>query len=142
MNEPVWNFEYSVECAASRNFAWAYWTNIATWNDPPAKFELDGPFAVGSRLTTTLPDQTMHSVIRYVDPGQAATIEMQLPDATLSFQWLFEDLSEMRSRITQRLTLLTTNGDLVAQVSLLEQSVPHGMNTLVAAIEEASKLEA
>jgi hypothetical protein len=139
MNERVWTFEHSLECAASRKFAWAYWTNIANWNDPPAKFELDGPFEVGSRLTTTLPDQTMHSVIRYVDPGQASTIEMQLPDATLSFQWLFEDVSEMRSRITQRLTLLTTNADLVAQASLLEQTVPEGMSNLVAAIEEASK---
>jgi hypothetical protein len=141
MNEPVWTFEHSVECGARRNFAWAYWTNIANWNDPPAKFELDGPFAVGSQLTTILPDQTMQSVIRCVDPDQAATIEMQLPDGTLSFHWKFDDLSETRTRITQRLTLLTTNGDLVAQASLLQQSVPQGMSKLIAAIEEASKRE-
>ena len=141
MNEPVWTFEHSVECAASRKFAWAYWTNVANWNDPPAKFQLEGPFAVGSRLTTSLPDQTMHSVIRYVDPGHAATIEMQLPDATVSFEWLFEDLSEMRTRITQRSALLTTNADLVVQASLLEQSVPEGMSKLIAAIEEAFKRE-
>jgi len=141
MNEPAWTFEHSVECAASRKFAWSFWTNVANWNDPPAKFELDGPFVVGSRLTTNLPDQTMHSLIRYVDPGQAATIEMQLPDGTVSFHWLFEDLSEMRTRITQRLNLLTTNADLVAQASFLEQSVPQGMSKLIAAIEEASKRE-
>jgi hypothetical protein len=51
---------------------------------------------------------------------------MQVPDSTLSFHWLFEDCSEARTRITQRLTLLTTNADLVAQASVLEQSVPLG----------------
>jgi hypothetical protein len=83
----------------------------------------------------------MHSLIRYVDPGQAATIEMQLPDGTLSFHWPFEDLSKMRTRITQRLALLTTNADLVVQASLLVQSVPEGMSKLIAAIEEAFKRE-
>jgi hypothetical protein len=138
MNEPVWTFEHSVECAASCKFAWAYWTNVANWNDPPAKFELDGPFAVGSRLTTTLPNQTMHSVIRYVEAGCAATIEMRVPDGLLSFNWKFEDLSEMRSRITQRLALSTESAALVAQASLLEQSVPHGMEKWIAAIERCA----
>jgi hypothetical protein len=135
---PAWTFEHSVQCNASHDFAWTYWTDIANWNDPPAKFELDGPFAVGSRLTTTLPGQTTHSVIRYVDPYHAATIEMQLSDGTLSFHWQFDDLSEMRTRITQRLVLSTASAALVAQASILEQSVPEGMNKLIAAIEDAS----
>ena len=136
--DPAWTFEHSVQCNASRHFAWAYWTNIANWNEPRAKCELDGPFAVGSRLTTTLPDQTLHSVIRYVEPGYAATIEMQLPDGVVSFNWTFEDLSEARSRITQRLVLSTESAALVAQASVLEQTVPQGMNKLIATIEDAS----
>jgi hypothetical protein len=139
MNEPAWTFEHSVECAASRNFAWAYWTNLDNWNDPPAKFELDGPFAVGSQLTTILPDQTLHSVIRHVEPGCAATIEMQLPQGVISFSWNFEDLSETRSRVTQRLALSTESDALVTQASVLEQTVPQGMNKLIAAIEDASR---
>jgi hypothetical protein len=134
---PSWIFEHSVQCNASRNFAWTYWTNVSCWNDPPAKFELDGPFAVGSRLTTTLPDQVLHSVIRSVEPGCAATIEMQLPYGILSFHWTFEDLSETRSRITQRLVLSTESAALLAQASTLEQSVPQGMNKLIAGIEDA-----
>src|SRR5215831_14125202 len=126
MNEPTWTFQHSLECAASSHFAWAYWTNIANWNDPPAKFELNGPFAVGSRLTTTLPDQTLHSVIRYVEPECAATIEMQLPDAVLSSNWTFEHLPETRSRITQRLVLSTASSALVAQARVLGQTVPQG----------------
>ena len=141
MNEPAWTFEHSVQCNASRDFAWTYWTNIANWNDPPAKFELDGPFAVGSQLTTILPDQTLHSVIRYVEPGCAATIEMELPDGTISFNWTFEDLSETRSRITQRLVLSTESAALVEQAKMLEQSVPQGMSKLISSIEEAAKGE-
>ena len=136
---PAWTFEHSVKCGTSRQFAWTYWTDITNWNDPPAKFELDGPFAVGSRLTTTLPDQTLHSVIRYVEPGYAATIEMQLPDGVVSSNWTFEDLPETRIRITQRLVLSTASPALVAQASLLEQTVPQGMKKLIASIEEAAK---
>ena len=136
---PAWTFEHSVKCSTSCQFAWTYWTDITNWNDPPAKFELDGPFAVGSRLTTTLPDQTLHSVIRYVEPGYAATIEMQLPDGVLSFSWTFEDLPETRSRITQRLVLSTASPALVAQARVLEQTVPQGMSKLIASIEEAAK---
>jgi hypothetical protein len=139
MNEPAWTFEHSVKCEASRQFAWSYWTNIENWNDPPAKFELDGPFAVGSQLTTTLPDETLYCLIRYVEPGCAATIEMQLPDGVVSFHWTFEDLLETRSRITQRLVLSTASSSLVAQARVLEQTVPHGMSKLIASIEEAAK---
>jgi len=137
MNASAWTFEYSIDCNTSRQFAYRYWTDIANWNDPPARFELDGPFEVGSQLTTTLPGQTYHSIIRRVDPDRSATIEMQLTEGVLSFRWEFEDLTESRTRITQRLILSTTNASLVAQASLLEQTTPVGMNKLVAAIERA-----
>jgi hypothetical protein len=137
MNAPAWTFEYSIDCNTSRQFAYRYWTDISNWNDPPARFELDGPFEVDSRLTTTLPGQTYHSIISHVDPDRAATIEMQLTEGVLSFRWEFEDLTESRTRITQRLILSTTNASLVAQASLLEQTTPVGMNKLVAAIERA-----
>jgi len=139
MSQLAWTFHHSTECNTSRDFAWAYWTDISNWRDGPAKFELDGPFAVGSQLTTTLPGQTMHSVIRHVDPGRGASIEMQLPDGTLSFNWEFEELSATRTRITQQLVLPAASAQLVSQARLLEQSVPKGMSKLIAAIEEASK---
>ncbi len=67
MTEPAWEFEHSIECNAPREFCWGYWTNIANWDDPPARFHLEGPFANGSRTTTELPGQTLHSVIRDVE---------------------------------------------------------------------------
>jgi hypothetical protein len=140
---PAWQFQHSVDCNAPRQSAWSYWTDVSNWNDPPASFHLDGPFNVGSRLTTSLPGQTLHSFIREVVNGSRtdeAIIDMQLPGAILSFQWKFESLSEDRTRITQRMTLSGANAPvLVAQASTLEKSTPEGMAKLVAAIESTMK---
>src|SRR5215510_5148773 len=120
-SEPARQFQHSVDCNAPRQFAWNYWTNVANWNDPPASFHLDGPFDVGSQLTTSLPGQTLHSVIRDVVAGFEAIIEMKLEDAILSFCWKFENLTEETSRMTQRIVLSGPKaGALVAQASMLE----------------------
>jgi len=141
MSEPAWEFQYSIECNAPQKFAWRFWTNVANWNDPPAKFDLDGPFEIGARLTTTLPGQTLYSVIRDLQPEREAAIEMQLPDAILSFHWKFEKLAENRTRIIQRLVLSGANAkSFVAQASAMEASVPDGMKKVVAAIERAQWL--
>ena len=89
ISELAWEFRHSVDCNATRHFAWSYWTNIANWNDPPANFHLDGPFEVGSRLTTNLPGQTLELVIQDLKADREATIEMQLPNAILSFRCRF-----------------------------------------------------
>jgi hypothetical protein len=142
-HEPAWVFQYSIACNAPRQFAWSHWTNVANWNDPPASFKLDGPFDIGGRLTTSLPSQTLHSVIREVVNGSRsdeAIIDMQLTGAILSFQWKFESLSEERTRITQRLTLSGANAEaFVAEASMLEKSTPEGMGKLVAVIERSMK---
>lgn len=143
MSKPAWQFQNSVECNVPRPFAWSYWTNVANWDDPPASFNLDGPFEVGSRLTTTLPGLTLHSLIREVVKefqSDEAIIDMQLPGAILSFRWTFESLSEDRTRIRQRLALSGANAEaLVAQASSLEKTVPEGMKNLAAAIERRLK---
>ena len=140
VSEPVWEFQHSTECNAPRQFAWRFWTDIANWNDPPAKFDLDGPFEIGARLTTTLPDQTWYSIIRDLKQESGATIEMQLPDAILSFHWSFEELSENKTLITQRLVLSGPGAkSLVSQVNTMEVSAPEGMKKVVAAIERAQR---
>lgn len=141
MSKPAWEFQYSIECNATQQFAWRFWTDIANWNDPPAKFDLDGPFEIGARLTTTLPGETLYSVIRDLQPEREATIEMQLPDAILLFHWKFEKLTEDRTRITQGLVLSGANAkSFVAQATAMEGSVPHGMKKVAAAIEKAQRL--
>jgi len=57
MNDIVYQVEYSVEARVSPAFAWDWRTDVKNWDDPPAQFQLDGPFAVGSWGTTRLPGQ-------------------------------------------------------------------------------------
>jgi hypothetical protein len=86
MADVPWEITHSVETNASPAFAWRYWTNIANWDDPPAEFELDGPFAAGSHGRTRLPGQEpLPWLIREVTPPDRAIIEMNLDGATLSF---------------------------------------------------------
>ena len=136
--EPAWEFEQSVECSAPREFCWGYWTNIANWDDPPARFHMEGPFADGSRITTELPGQTLHSVIRDVEEGHAATIELALPNAVFCFHWRFDDLPEERTRISQRLVLSGEDAGLfVDQAKVMGQTAPDGLKRLVEAMERA-----
>ncbi len=43
MSESELVLEHSIETDVSVSFAWKYRTDIATWNDPPATFQLNGP---------------------------------------------------------------------------------------------------
>ena len=136
MSEVVWEFAHAVECAAPREFAWNYWTNPANWDDPPARFEFDGPFAVGTRLKTILPRQELESVIREVVEGRSARIEMDVMPAVVAFDWGFEELDGRRTKITQRIRLSGGGAEaMVEQAKMLEQSVPQGMQKLAGNIE-------
>ena len=106
MSEIALQLEHSVETDASPSFAWSYMTDVRNWDDPPAQFELDGLFAIGSQGTTLLPGQEpLRWHIRDVRPGQSYTVETQLEGATLSFEWCFDAVSDRRTRLTQRIVL-------------------------------------
>lgn len=109
-----WEITHSVEANASPALAWEYWTDIANWNDPPAKFELNEPFSTGSRGLTRLPGQEpLHWLIREVNPPTAATIEINLDDAILSFEWRFAGLADGRTLLTKRIVLKGGEGQHV-----------------------------
>jgi hypothetical protein len=102
--------EYSVEAAVSSVFAWNWRTDIKNWDDPPAQFQLDGPFASGAWGTTLLPGQEpLRWQVRDVRPGVAFTIDAPLEGAVMSFEWLFDAVSSNRTRITQRIILRGVN---------------------------------
>src|SRR5260370_33791167 len=132
---------YSVERDASPAFAWNYWTNIANWADPPAEFELDGPFAVGSREVTRLRGrEPLRWLFREIAPHKAATIERQLEGAALSFEWRFDGLADGRTRLTQRVILQGENaGTSLSQVeSSFTSSLPDGMNKIATAMPDSA----
>src|SRR2546426_3179917 len=108
--------EYSIEANVSLDFAWRFRTEIANWNDPPAKFALEGPFEAGSRGTTLLPGQEpLHWSIREVRPARSFVLEMQLDGATLTFEWRFDPLSEHRTSMTQKIVLSGDNAAAYAE---------------------------
>lgn len=106
MDDVAYQIEYSVEADASAAFAWDWRTNVKNWDDPPAEFSLDGPFASGSRGATRLPGrEPLHWQIGEVHPGKSFVIDMPLDRATLSFEWRFDALTNRRTRLTQRIML-------------------------------------
>jgi hypothetical protein len=110
MKNVALQLEESVEAEVSPSFAWNWRTDIKNWDDPPAHFQLDGPFASGSWGTTLLPGQVpLRWHIRDVQPGTSFVIDMPLDRAVLSFQWLFDAVSDRRTRITQRIVLSGDN---------------------------------
>jgi len=135
-----WEISHSVETNASPAFAWHYWTNIANWDDPPAEFELYGPFATGSRGATRLPGQEpLHWFLREVTPPNAATIEMSLDGAALSFEWRCVGLPDGRTRLTQRIVLYGDKVEIyLSQVkATFTANIPGGMNKLATAMANA-----
>jgi hypothetical protein len=136
----LWEITHSVEANASPAFAWHYWTNIANWDDPPAEFELDGPFATGSRGVTRLPGQEpLHWFIREVTPPIAAIIEIGLDGAALSFEWRFVGLADGRTRLTQRIVLQGEKADrYLSQVKpAFTANPPQAMSRLATAMANA-----
>jgi len=135
-----WQITHSIETNASPVFAWHYWTNIANWDDPPAEFELDGPFATGSRGSTRLPGQEpLRWLSREITPPNAATIEMSLEGAALSFEWRFVGLADGRTRLTQRIVLKGEKADIyLLQVkAAFTANLSDGMNKLATAMANA-----
>jgi hypothetical protein len=115
-NPPVCQLEHSVEADVSPSFAWNWRTNVENWDDPPARFQLDGPFVRGSSGTTLFPGQApLHWRIRDVQLGRSFVIEMPLDQAVLSFEWRFDPLADRRTRITQRIVLSGDNASAFAE---------------------------
>jgi hypothetical protein len=136
----AWEISHSVDANVSPAFAWAYMTHVENWDDPPAQFELEGPFAVGSRGTTRMPGQEPRLWhLSEVTPMRSYTLEMPLDRAAMSFEWLFDGLADGGTRLTQRIVLRGENADAhVAQVqSIFTSSLAAGMNRIAAAMEQA-----
>jgi hypothetical protein len=110
MSQIALELRYSVEADVSPAFAWRFRTDVANWNDPPARFALDGAFEAGSCGTTLLPGrEPLHWRIREVRPGKSFALEMQLEQAILVFEWRFDELPGHRTKLTQEIVLSGDN---------------------------------
>jgi len=134
--------QQSVEVEVSPSFAWRWRTDVENWIDPPARFQLDGPFASGSWGMTQFPGQEpIRWQIRDVRPGSCFVIDMPLEGAVLSFEWDFEPLSNHRTRITQRIVLSGDNATEYAdQVRTgFGSTLDDGMRRIADAMERAER---
>jgi hypothetical protein len=105
-NAVALRLECSVEADVSPAFAWQFRTDVANWNDPPAQFVFDGPFEEGACGTTLLPGQEpLRWRVAELRSDKSFVVEMQLDRATLTFEWFFDELSEHRTKLTQRVVL-------------------------------------
>jgi hypothetical protein len=103
---------HSLEVGVPASCAWAFMTDVGNWNDPPAQFALDGPFAEGARGTTCMPGQPALSwTVRDVTPGRTYTIEAasMLDGAVFHARWRFEAVSPHACRVTQHVELSGEN---------------------------------
>lgn len=140
MNDIVYQVEHSVEAPVSPAFAWDWRTDVKNWDDPPAQFQFDGPFAAGSWGTTRLPGQEpLRWHVRDVRPGSSFVVEMPLERATLSFEWRFDAVSERHTRLSQRIVLAGDNAAAYApQVqAAFGANLPDGMSRIAAAMAAA-----
>ena len=81
-------------------------TNVKNWDDPPAEFCLHGPFAAGSPGTTEIPGQPARQWrLSDVKPGDSYTIEISLAGAVILCKWMFTELPDSHTRLTQHITL-------------------------------------
>jgi hypothetical protein len=142
MSEIALHVEYSVIADVSPAFAWRFRTDMANWNDPPARFVLDGPFQVGACGKTLLPGhEPFEWRIQKLQAGRSFVIEMQLDRATLTFEWCFEHLSENKTKLTQHIVLSGENaGAYAAAVEAgFGPSLAGGMKRVAAEMAAAEK---
>jgi hypothetical protein len=139
----TYTFTHSVECAADRKFAWAFWSDVGNWAavDPAVEsVELDGPFVAGTRgETRPRGGEKVEWRLAEVCEGSGAVVEISVPGALVRFAWEFKEESEGVTSITQRVTLEGERaGDYAEGMRMLEQGAPVGMGKLAEAIEKAS----
>ena len=134
--------ERSVDVDVSPSFAWTWRTDIKNWVDPPAQFQLDGPFASGSWGLTRFPGQEpLRWQLRDVRPTTAFVIDMPLEGAVLSFEWHFEPVSSHGTRMTQRIVL--SGDDATAYVDQVQagfgSTLDDGMMKIAEALTRADR---
>jgi hypothetical protein len=140
----VWSFMHAVECQASRDSVWEFWTKVANWAavDPGLESaELDGPFATGTNGTTKPRGQDpVRWRLAEVHDRSSALIELSVPGAVLKFLWKFEDTAGGGTLIMQRVGLEGPRADAYTSTvgPEMEKGIPPGMQRLAAAIDRAA----
>jgi hypothetical protein len=85
-------FGGSSHCSASAEAVWAVWTNPAAWpGGVIATAKIDGPFAVGARITTRVKGYPpLTSTVTRIEPPRMWTGVAKAPGLTQTIEHLIE----------------------------------------------------
>lgn len=135
----MWTTEHSSTTDVSPAGVWAALRDLhsgITLGPGSDRFELHGPFAVGTELSVTPQGQdTMRSVITELEPERVYADATSFGDLLLEFRHTLEPQPDGRTRVTHRLTIDGPSADAVGPElgPQISSDFPAAMDELLAA---------
>lgn len=102
----MWEYEHSIETAATPEALWRHWSDMATWpqwNDGIEAIDVEGPFEVGTTFTMTPPaDESIRMRLVEIKPGESFTDEMDAGNFVVRTEHRLEPAAGGLTRIVYR----------------------------------------
>ncbi len=102
----MWEYEHSIETAATPKALWRHWSDMATWpqwNDGIEAIDVEGPFEVGTTFTMTPPaDESIRMRLVEIKPGESFTDEMDAGNFVVRTEHRLEPAAGGLTRIVYR----------------------------------------
>jgi hypothetical protein len=132
-----WELKHSVVANANRQTVWEFVSDINNLarieGDAVESITLDGPYQAGTKGTTKMRGQEpIHWRLIEVEPPGRAVTELELTQAVMRFTWVYEELPDNRTRMSQHVVLEGPGAE--AYVPFMEEhfagNIPKGMERL------------
>jgi uncharacterized protein YndB with AHSA1/START domain len=111
----MWVTEHSVETTAAPEAIWREWSDVdrwPEWNGDIERIELDGPFAVGTRITMTpIGDEPVELHIAEAVEPELFVDEADLGEIVVRTIHRVEELDQGRRRVTYRMEITGSAAD-------------------------------
>ena len=117
MGEPKGPFGGTSHSSASAEDVWAVWTNPAEWpGDVIATAKIDGPFAVGAKITTRVKGYPpLTSTVTRIEPPTLWTGVAKAPGLTQTIDHLIER-TDSGTMITERTAFTGPMASIAARI--------------------------
>lgn len=113
----MWVTEHSVETTAAPEAIWREWSDVdrwPEWNGDIERIELDGPFAVGTRITMTpIGDEPVELRIAEAVEPELFVDEADLGEIVVRTIHRADELEEGRTRVSYRMEITGPAADTV-----------------------------
>ncbi|MFF4344637.1 SRPBCC family protein [Kitasatospora sp. NPDC001540] len=140
----MWQHEYTAETTAAPHAVWAVLSDLDRWTDWDTSMEavtLDGPFAVGGRVSMTPTGQDpIVSVITRIEPDRAYADRTEFGGAVLDFSHTLTALPDGGTRVVHRLEISGPDADRLGPElgPMITEDFPEAMAALLAHAERAA----